>query len=284
MLGALVFGRFGGPPYEPEQIRLAEFIAVQICQLLEHQRLLQKVTSLEAERQLRRLQDDFIALVSHELYTPLGFIKGYTTTLLRQDTRWSDDAQREFLMIVDEETDRLRGLIDDLLDSYKLQSGILNFQFQSVNLEQLLREVLIRATSRYTSLEINLGIPPEIVVTGDPIRLAQVFDNLISNAIKYAPGSPIVINVDVLPGNYQISFQDQGPGIPEQYLGNLFERFYRVPGFNPQVHGTGLGLFICRQIIQAHGGEIWATTQKTGCLTISISLPRDDNNKVEGIG
>ena len=135
MAGALVFGRFGGPPYEPEQIRLAEFIAVQISQLLEHHRLLQKVTALEAERQLQRLQDDFIAMVSHELYTPLGFIKGYATTLLRQDANWNEETRREFLAIIDDEADRLRGLIDDLIDSYRLQSGTLHFQFQPVNLE-----------------------------------------------------------------------------------------------------------------------------------------------------
>ena len=115
------------PSYEPEQIRLAEFIAVQISQLLEHHRLLQKVASLEAERQLQRLQDDFIAMVSHEFFTPLGFIKGYATTLLREDAQWNDETRREFLTIIDEEADHLRALIDDLMDSYRLQSGTLRF-------------------------------------------------------------------------------------------------------------------------------------------------------------
>ena len=281
--GALVFGRFGGPIYEPEQIRLAEFIAVQISQLLEHHRLLNKVASLEAERQLQRLQDDFIAMVSHEFFTPLGFIKGYATTLLRQDAQWSDETRREFLTIIDEETDHLRALIDDLLDSYRLQSGTLRFQFQNVGLEPLLQEVISRAVTRYPSLGIQLVIEPETVLWGDPIRLAQVFNNLISNTDKYAPGSPISIIVEGTPEGCQIAFQDSGPGIPDEHMGHLFERFYRVPGHQEQVHGTGLGLYICRQIIRAHGGEIWAASGQSGGTTIWITLPREPERiKPEG--
>jgi signal transduction histidine kinase len=272
--GALVFGRFGGPPYEPEQIRLAEFIAVQISQLLDHHWLLQKVATLEAERLLQQLQDDFIAMVSHELYTPLGFIKGYVTTLLREDARWNKETRREFLTIVNEEADRLCGLIDDLLDSYRLQSGTLRFQYQVIHLEQLFREVLMRAATHYGMLEIQMSIRPDFVVEGDPVRLAQVFDNLISNAVKYAPGSPIYINIEKAHGYYQITFQDQGPGIAEEFLEHLFERFFRVPDGNRQVHGTGLGLFICREIIQAHGGEIWATSGGEGGTTIWMTLPQ----------
>jgi signal transduction histidine kinase len=281
--GALVFGRFGGPIYEPEQIHLAEFIAVQISQLLEHHRLLKKVAFLEAERQLQRLQDDFIAMVSHEFFTPLGFIKGYATTLLRDDAQWSDETRREFLTIIDEETDHLRALIDDLMDSYRLQSGTLRFQHQTVILETLLREVISRAVTRYPILEIQLEIQPDVVLWGDPIRLAQVFNNLISNAAKYAPGSPITINVGAEPGGFRIGFQDQGPGIPEEHLEHLFERFFRVPGSKEQVHGTGLGLYICRQIIRAHEGDIWAASGKDGGTTIWITLPnRPDPSQAEG--
>jgi K+-sensing histidine kinase KdpD len=128
--GALVFGRFGGPPYAPDQIHLAEFITAHVAQLLEHQQLVQRIASLEAERRLQRLQEDFIATVSHELNTPLGFIKGYATTLLREDTTWDEATRREFLMIIDEEADRLRELIDNLLDSSRLQAGTMRMQPQ----------------------------------------------------------------------------------------------------------------------------------------------------------
>jgi signal transduction histidine kinase len=283
MSGALVFGRFGGPPYDPEQIRLAEFIAVQISQLLEHHRLLKKVSILEAERQLQRLQDDFIAMVSHEFYTPLGFIKGYATTMLREDTQWNDETSREFLTIIDEEADHLRTLIDDLIDSYRLQSGTLRFQYQTVNLEPLLGEIIARALTRYDTLDVHLNVPADVGVYGDPVRLAQVFNNLISNVVKYAPGSPIVITIEQVAGDCRISFQDHGPGIPEEFQDHLFNRFFRVPGSNKQVHGTGLGLYICRQIIQAHRGEIWATSGHTEGTTIWITLPNEpDSSQMEG--
>ena len=178
--GALVFGRFGGPPFEAEQIRLAEFIAMQISQLLEHHRLLQKVAMLEAERQLQRMQDDFIAMVSHEFYTPLGFIKGYATTLLREDTQWSDETWREFLTIIDEEADHLHALIDDLMDSYRLQSGTLQFQYETVILEPLLREVIAKAVIRYSALDIRLNIHVEA-------RVARVNDDEVGFVFSQIP-------------------------------------------------------------------------------------------------
>ena len=101
VLGVLVFGRFGGPPYAPDQIRLAEFIAAQTAQLIENHHLVERVAKLEAERWLRRMQDEFITTISHELRTPIGFIKGYATTLLRDDTKWDDASRREFLTIID---------------------------------------------------------------------------------------------------------------------------------------------------------------------------------------
>ena len=108
MLGVLVFGRFGGPPYTQDQVQLAEFIAAQTAQLVENHHLVERVAKLEAERWLRRMQDDFITTISHELRTPIGFIKGYATTLLRDDTKWDDESRREFLTIIDEEADRLQ--------------------------------------------------------------------------------------------------------------------------------------------------------------------------------
>ena len=273
--GALVFGRFGGPPFEAEQIRLVEFIAVQVYQMLEHHLLRQKVAALEAERRLHMLQDEFIALVSHELRTPLGFIKGYATTLLRQDTTWDEQSRREFLTIIDEESDHLRELIDDLLDTSRLQSGSLYFQFQAVNLAQLLQEVIARASARYTDLQIQLLGPTDIQLEVDSVRLAQVFDNLLSNAVKYAPGSPVYIEVVPQSQRCQIMVRDQGPGISADHLVHLFERFFRVPDVSMRIHGTGLGLYICRLIIEAHGGKIWATSEPADGTTLWISLPWD---------
>ena len=274
--GAVVFIRFGGPTYKPDQIRLAEFIAMHVAQLLEHGQLVQRVVSLEAERRLDRLQEDFIATVSHELLTPLGFIKGYATTLLRDDAVWDDDTRREFLTIIDEEADRLRELIDNLMDSSRLQAGALRMSFQPVRMDTFLKDVSFRAKSRDEKQNIDIELfSPDLIIQVDPARLAQVFDNLLGNANKYAPGAAITITLDRVDDLAHIRVKDDGPGIDPEHLPNIFKRFYRVPNNNTTVRGTGLGLFICRQIIRSHGGKINVESKPGAGTTFDIYLPVD---------
>ena len=273
VLGVLVFGRFGGPPYEPDQIRLAEFIAAQTAQLIENHQLVERVSKLEAERWLRRMQDEFITTISHELRTPIGFIKGYATTLLRADTKWDDESRREFLTIIDEEADRLHELIEDLLDSARLKAGTMFMQLQPVRIDMILREIVVRSTSRYSSLAVQLNADHGITVEADPTRITQVFDNLLSNAVKYAPGAPVKITVKNTKEICTITVEDQGPGIAENHLPHLFERFYRVPETSVSNHGTGLGLFICQQIIHEHGGNISVSSEISKGTVFNINLP-----------
>jgi signal transduction histidine kinase len=273
-IGALVFVRYGGPQFTPEHTHLAEYIAGHIAQLYEHGNLVTQLSRLEAERQLERLQDDFVATVSHELRTPLGFIKGYATSLLRDDANWDEETRREFLMIIDEETDRLKELIDNLLDSSRLQSGTLRMEFQPLRIDTMLKDLTLRAKSFHADLDIQVNlITAPLKIEADPTRLAQVFDNLISNAIKYAPNSTVDITLDTEDGHAHIKFSDQGPGIPDEALPNIFTRFYRVPNQNRSVRGTGLGLFICRQIVTAHRGQIIAVSKLGEGTTFHIYLP-----------
>ena len=276
-IGSLVFVRYGGPSFTPGQTHLAEYIAGHIARLFEHGQLVTKLSRLEAERQLERLQDDFVATVSHELRTPLGFIKGYATSLLREDTTWDEETRKEFLTIIDEEADRLKELIDNLLDSSRLQSGTLHMEFQPLQLDTMIRDLPLRARSfdENMDIEVNLEVS-NLKVQADPTRLAQVFDNLISNAAKYAPGSEVKINLATNDDTARISFIDHGPGIPPIHLPNIFSRFYRVPNLNRSVRGTGLGLFICRRIINAHGGEITAESLLGVGTTFHIDLPLGD--------
>ena len=272
-IGALVFIRFGGPSYEPDHIRLAEFIAGHVAQLFSHDQLVQRVASLEAERRLDRLQEDFIATVSHELLTPLGFIKGYATTLMREDTTWDDSTRSEFLTIIDEEADRLHELIDNLMDSSRLQAGTLRMSFQQARLDTFLRDISLRAQSRDESQTIDLEFDASgLKIPMDPARLAQVFDNLLTNASKYAPGARITIALNVN-DRAHIQVSDDGPGIAPDHLEHIFKRFYRVPSANTTVRGTGLGLFICRQIVEAHGGEIEVESKLGKGSAFHIFLP-----------
>lgn len=281
-LGAILMVRFGGPPYTEENIQLAQFIAHQITLLVERQRLRDAYANLEKQHQQSRLQQDFISTISHELRSPLGFIKGYTTTLLRSDTTWDQKTQEEFLTIIDQETDRLQELIDNLLDSARLQSGELPMLFQPVRMDSVLNDIILRAQMHHPKLQISLACDaPVLPIKADPQRLAQVFENLISNAIKYAPGSPIKIIVKQEDDTVNIDFQDNGPGISPIYLPYIFDRFFRSPDA-PNIHGTGLGLYICKQIIRAHHGDITAASTMGVGTTISITLPRDNGGKKEG--
>jgi signal transduction histidine kinase len=274
-LGALVFIRFGGPDYTLDQIHLAEHVALHIAQLLQHRQMVEQIASLEAKRRLDSLQDDFIATISHELLTPLGFIKGYATTLLRDDAAWEAETQREFLTIIDEEADRLRELIDNLMDSSRLQAGTLNMTFQLIRLDTLVKEIVMRARSHHDDLDIEvITQTPGMEINADPTRIAQVFDNIIGNAVKYAPGSPITITVDLHQNMVRIAIQDSGPGIPAKNLENIFQRFYRLPEHSNSVRGTGLGLYICRNIIDAHGGKIIAESTVGKGTTFHIYLPK----------
>jgi signal transduction histidine kinase len=282
--GALVFIRFGGPVFEADQVRLAEFIARHVSQLLGHDRLVQQIASLEAERRLDRLQEDFIATVSHELLTPLGFIKGYATTLLREDTNWDDNTRNEFLTIIDEEADRLRELIDSLMDSSRLQAGTLRMIHQPVRLDAFLKDIVLRSNSRHDNIQVSLQQKiPEVKIVADPSRLAQVFDNLLMNASKYAPQSQVMIQLELEDNKTHMRLEDNGPGIASEHLDHLFKRFYRVPGKDANVRGTGLGLFICRQIVRAHGGNIWVESEVGKGTTFHIILPMNQTEERKDI-
>jgi signal transduction histidine kinase len=272
--GSLVFVRFGGPPYLAEHVSLASLIASWTASLLERKALQEARAELDSVQRQMRLQDDFASTISHELRTPLGFIKGYTTSLLREDTQWDPDTQREFLTIIDEEADRLTGLIENMLESARLKSKTLQFKFQQIRLDALIRDVTLRVTTHHRDLKVEFDFEPGPPIQGDGLRLSQVFENLFGNAIKYAPGSPIRITLRPENGNLKVAFRDFGPGIPEDFIPFIFERFYRVPG-ERAVTGTGLGLYICKQIILAHHGKIWAESILDAGTTFFIQLPAD---------
>jgi signal transduction histidine kinase len=274
LCGAILFVRFGGPAYSQAHLRLAKLVAMLTASMLESKALEEARSSLESVQRQMRLQDDFVSTISHELRTPLGFIKGYSTSLLRQDTRWDEKTQHEFLSIIDEETDRLTQLIENMLESARLHSKTVKFKFQPLRLDALVRDVTthVRAHNPELHVELDFDVVPPIL--GDSVQLSQVFENLFSNAMKYAPGSPMFIGMRRTEKRLRVNFSDHGPGIPEEFLPFIFERFYRVPG-ERTVTGTGLGLYICKQIILAHHGKIWAESAPDKGTTFFVDLPVD---------
>ncbi|HQU38004.1 MAG TPA: HAMP domain-containing sensor histidine kinase, partial [Anaerolineales bacterium] len=224
-----------------------------------------------------QLQEDFVSTISHELRTPLGFIKGYSTSLLRKDAAWDDVTRDEFLTIIDEEADRLSLLIENVLESARLQSKTLTLRFQPLRLDAILRDVVMRIRSHYKDLEVNIEANSTPSIHGDGVRIAQVFENLVTNAIKYAPGAPITVSLSSKGDAVMVMFKDGGPGIEAEALPLIFERFYRVKS-EKSVTGSGLGLYICKQIIQAHRGKIWAESTPGNGVAFFIELPINPSN------
>lgn len=273
LIGALSLIRFGGPEYTRTHIELANLAASVIAYIFEKRALQETITELETVQRQMRLQDDFVSTISHELRTPLGFIKGYSTTLLREDTEWDEETRREFLTIIDEETDHLNELIGNMLDSARLQSNTAEINYQPLRVDVVIRDVITRVTARHKNLSINFDTGNCELINGDSAMLTQIFENLFSNAVKYAPGATIDININQCDeSNIQVNFADHGNGIPQEHLPYIFDRFYRVPGVSNST-GTGLGLFICKQIIKAHHGKMWAESEEGQGTRFIIQLP-----------
>ncbi len=228
-------------------------------------------------KEAQREKDLFIASVSHELKTPVAIIKGYAETLAREDARWDRQTLRQGLQAIQEEADRLNRLLDDLLEASRIQAGLLQLEPGPVDLASLL-ERLVRdfqaQTERHTlQLHLEADLPP---VRGDGARLRHIFENLLSNALKYSPaGGAVQVEARrVDDGWVEVQVRDQGVGIPPDELPHIFDPFYRTRSeMRDAVRGVGLGLYIARALVEAHGGKIWAESQVGRGSTFHVRLP-----------
>jgi PAS domain S-box-containing protein len=229
----------------------------------------------ERLRELDRMKDDFVASVSHELRTPLTSIRGYLE-LVREDGGL-DEEQDRMLGIVDRNADRLLGLVTDLLFIAEVDAGKLTLERNRVQLGDVAGESVEAASphARAAEIELNLDADDHLVVDGDRTRLAQVFDNLISNAIKFTPaGGRIDVHVFRSDAVAVVEVSDTGSGIPEDEREHLFERFFRTSGaIRAAVQGTGLGLAIVGAIAASHGGTVSCESAEGGGAKFRVSLP-----------
>jgi two-component system phosphate regulon sensor histidine kinase PhoR len=228
-------------------------------------------------KELESIQAEFVANVSHELRTPLSLIKGFAETLL--DGALGDPQQAaRFLQKIDKHSDRLLFLIEDLLVISRLESGQVSLNVQPVDLRDLAQRVLddlgARAAARKTSLENK--IPSQTVVWADGNRLQQVLFNLADNAIKYGKTEGCVtVGARDTGDTMEVFVADDGPGIPADAIGRVFERFYRVDrARSRESGGTGLGLSIVKHIVQAHGGEAWVRSELHKGAAFYFTLPK----------
>ncbi|HEY9074928.1 MAG TPA: ATP-binding protein [Anaerolineaceae bacterium] len=225
-------------------------------------------------RQAEELKSTFISIISHELKTPVALIKGYVSTLRREDARWDPSIVQDSLAVIEEEADRLTGLIENLLDASRLQAGGMALKRADVNLPDLAERIAKRFRTQTSRHTLVTDFPAQFpVIVADENRLQQVLANLVSNAIKYAPGGEIRISGQVRPDNVIVCVSDEGPGIAQDDIPHIFDRFYRAPEMARNTKGAGLGLFLARSIIEAHGGRIWADNDPGKGARICFLLP-----------
>jgi signal transduction histidine kinase len=227
------------------------------------------------ETEAERMRSALLATVSHELRSPLTAISGYTDTLLH-DGPWDDRTNREFLEVVALSASRLSALVDNLLDAATLEAGALRLQREPVRVERIAERVLAQrrllASGFTLHLETRPGLP---LADADPVRVEQVLANLVDNAIKYSPhGGPIRVRIDLQePDMLAVSVSDRGSGIPPDSVDHVFERFFRVEDTRRGVKGAGLGLFICKSLVESHGGTISVQSQVGVGTTFTFTLP-----------
>lgn len=221
------------------------------------------------------IKSTFISIVSHELRTPVALIKGYASTLRRDDARWDRSTISDSLAVIEEEADRLSKMIDDLLDASRLQAGGLSLNRADVSLPNLAKRVAERFTTQSSKHTIMTDFPDNFpIIVADETRVEQVISNLVSNALKYAPNGEIKITGRQHAEQVVVCVSDEGPGIEANDLPHIFDRFYRSSKAVKQTKGAGLGLYLGRAIVEAHGGRMWVDPKPDTGARICFSLPR----------
>ncbi len=228
-------------------------------------------------REAEELKSTFISVISHELKTPVALIKGYVGTLRREDANWDREIVKDSLAVIEEEADRLTGLIENLLDASRLQAGGLAINLADVDLKVIADRIATRFQTQSSIHTIMVDFSENFpVVSADETRLEQVLSNLVSNAIKYSPqGGEIRITGQVRPAQVIVCVSDQGPGVAPEDIPHIFDRFYRASLAKRTTKGAGLGLYLARAVIEAHGGRIWVDPQPGHGARICFSLPRN---------
>ncbi len=259
------------------RVDLLAAFANQAAIAIENARLYREASTAGALREADRLKTELLANVSHELRTPLTSIKGYSTTMLRHYEKIGDDEKRQYLEEISQASDKLKELIENLLQLSKLEAGGLPLKREPTDITCLIDKAVkdMQQKAEKHHLASQLADSP-VVAEVDPRRIRQVVDNLLDNAVKFSPeGTDISVRCELKDSELMVSVQDQGPGISSHELERVFERFYQAsPRVFHKERGAGLGLSICRRIVEAHGGRIWVKSELGQGSTFMLTLPR----------
>jgi two-component system sensor histidine kinase KdpD len=258
---------------DQEQLHLLEVLANQIALALERARLAEEAQQARVSVETERMRNAILSSVSHDLRTPLATITGAASGLLEDKDQLGPAARHELAKSIYNEAHRLDRLVRNLLDMMRLESGAVQLQKEWHPFEEIVGAALTRLESRLNGHHVRTNFQPDLpLVLLDGVLMEQVLINLVENALKYAPPST-AIELSATVSDHELVFEvaDQGPGIPSGDEQRIFDKFYRAGP--AREGGVGLGLTICRGIIEAHGGRIWVEKRSGGGSVFRFTLP-----------
>ena len=258
----------------PEQQKLLDTFIRQIGQAITRVRLAEQAKKAQIQMESERLRNSLLSSISHDLRTPLATIVGCSSALAENDGSLMPEDQVEFSKVIYEEAQRMSSLVNNILDMARLDAGIVKLNKQWHPLEEIIGTALTRLQKRLEGRQLTVKMPPGIpMIYADSSLIEQVLINLLQNALRYTPdASPLDITIEMLPFAVEVVLTDRGPGIPDGKEKQLFEKFYRVRNEAAQ-SGVGLGLAICRAIVEAHGGTINAKNRPGGGAVFTFMVP-----------
>ena len=225
-------------------------------------------------KEVEQLKEDLVSTVSHELRTPLASLRGFAELMRTREFPLAQ--RRQYLTIMEKETIRLATLINDFLDLQRIESGHQTYRMERLDVVPLLKEVLALFSFDKTTHAFQLDVPGvPLLVHADEDRVQQVLTNLLSNAVKFSPnGGTIRVEAEQREGCVVVKIHDEGIGLAPEMLPQLFRKFFRAGNAaTRKIGGTGLGLALVKQIIEAHGGQVWVESTQGAGSTFSFSLP-----------
>jgi two-component system, OmpR family, sensor histidine kinase KdpD len=258
----------------PEQQKLLETLLRQIAQAVMRLRMTEQAKSTQVQMEAERMRNSLLSAISHDLRTPLATIIGSATALTEDQGCLQDEDKFDLGKAIVDEAERMSTLINNILDMARLDSGVIRLNKQWHPLEEIIGPVLGRLEKQLSGHSVKVNVPLGVaLIYADGVLLEQVLTNLLENAIRYTPpDSRITITGEIFSDEARIAVADNGPGLPPGQEGQLFEKFYRVQSEGAQ-SGVGLGLAICKAIIEGHGGKISARTLPEGGACFEFMLP-----------
>jgi signal transduction histidine kinase len=265
------------PIFENDEVTSIMTLGYNVTELVNARKVAQQseADALEAKKGLEIAlvkKDEFISVASHELKTPLTSLTGYLQVLERMQ---ADDRNRGFVVKAIQQLKKLSGLVSDLLDVSKIEAGGLQYKFERADIKSLLEEAIEQV--RYANTERRIEFESDVehfMLSIDKNRIEQVMANLLNNAIKYAPSSKIIeVKLTATDKEAKVEVRDYGMGIADDQQSKLFLKYHRVDEPNPVVSGMGIGLFISKEIIERHSGDIWVESEKGKGSCFGFRLP-----------